>query len=123
MNNVAQAVELVDVCVRCEAMLRWLAFGEGTSKPVDFEVRAGRGVGMTEAPRGTLIHELEIGEDGRVKHASIITPTVHNLGDTESSVRTLADLMAEQGASEEEIRLEVGKLVRAYDPCLSCSVH
>ena len=121
LNNVAQAVELVDVCVRCEAMLRWLAFGEGTSKPVDFEVRAGRGVGMTEAPRGTLIHELEIGEDGRVKHASIITPTVHNLGDTESSVRTLADLLAEQGASEEEIRLEVGKLVRAYDPCLSCS--
>ena len=123
LNNVAQAVELVDVCVHCEAMLRWLAFGEGTSKPVDFEVRAGRGVGTTEAPRGTLIHELEIGEDGRVKHASIITPTVHNLGDTESSVRTLADLMAEQGASEEEIRLEVGKLVRAYDPCLSCSVH
>lgn len=123
LNNVAQAVELVDVCVRCEAMLRWLAFGEGTSEPVDFEVRAGRGVGMTEAPRGTLIHELEIGEDGRVKHASIITPTVHNLGDTESSVRTLADLLAEQGASEEEIRLEVGKLVRAYDPCLSCSVH
>ena len=76
-----------------------------------------------ETPSCTLIHELEIGEDGRVKHASIITPTVHNLGDTESSVRTLADLMAEQGASEEEIRLEVGKLVRAYDPCLSCSVH
>ena len=122
-NNVAQAVELVDVCVRCEEMLRWLAFGEGSSKPQPFETRAGRGVGMTEAPRGTLIHDVELGSDGRVKHASIITPTVHNLGDTEASVRTLAELLASQGASEQEIRLEVGKLVRAYDPCLSCSVH
>ncbi len=62
-------------------------------------------------------------EDGRVKHASIITPTVHNLGDTESSVRTLADLLAEQGASEEEIRLRsensfVRTIHASHVPCI-----
>lgn len=122
-NNVAQAVELVDVCVRCEAMLRELAEGEGSSEPVDFEPRAGRGVGMTEAPRGTLVHDVEFDEAGRVVHANIITPTVHNLSDTEHNVFQVAELLASQGGDEGTIRLEVEKLVRAYDPCLSCSVH
>lgn len=122
-NNVAQAVELVDVCVRCEAMLRELAEGEGSSEPVDFEPRAGRGVGMTEAPRGTLVHDVEFDEAGRVVHANIITPTVHNLSDTEHNVFQVAELLANQGTDEGTIRLEVEKLVRAYDPCLSCSVH
>ena len=123
LNNVAQAVELVDVCVRCEQYLRELAKGEGSSKPVEFQVKAGRGVGITEAPRGTLIHEVELDAEGRVVHASIITPTVHNLSDTENNVRKAAELLASQGADEVAIRLEVEKLVRAYDPCLSCSVH
>lgn len=122
-NNVAQAVELVDVCVRCEAMLRELAEGEGSSKPVEFEPKAGRGVGMTEAPRGTLVHDVEFDEAGRVVHANIITPTVHNLSDTEHNIFQVAELLANQGADEAVIRLEVEKLVRAYDPCLSCSVH
>lgn len=123
LNNVAQAVELVDVCVRCEAMLRELAKGEGDSAPVAFEPRAGRGVGMTEAPRGTLVHDLEFDGEGRVVRASIITPTVHNLSDTERNIRKVAEMLSGQGADEATIRLEVEKLVRAYDPCLSCSVH
>lgn len=123
LNNVAQAVELVDVCVRCEGYLRELAKGEGCSAPVSFEVKAGRGVGMTEAPRGTLIHDIELDDQGRVVRANIITPTVHNLSDTEDNVRKAAQLLAEQGADEAAIRLGVEKLVRAYDPCLSCSVH
>lgn len=122
-NNVAQAVELVDVCVRCEGMLRALAEMRGSSEPVAFSVRAGRGVGMTEAPRGTLVHDLEFDAAGRVVKANIITPTVHNLSDTEKNVWQAAELLAREGADEAAIRLEIEKLVRAYDPCLSCSVH
>lgn len=122
-NNVAQAVELVDVCVRCEAMLRELAEMQGSSEPVAFEPKAGRGVAMTEAPRGTLVHDLKFDEEGRVTKANIITPTVHNLSDTEKNVRQVAELLTAQGADEATLRLEIEKLVRAYDPCLSCSVH
>ncbi|MFR2588400.1 MAG: Ni/Fe hydrogenase subunit alpha [Adlercreutzia equolifaciens] len=55
-NNIAQAVELVDVLDRCSALCRRLAADEfeGSSEPAPFEVRAGRGVGFTEAPRGAL---------------------------------------------------------------------
>lgn len=124
-NNVAQAVELVDALERCAILCRRLAADEfeGGSAPAKFEVRAGRGVGYTEAPRGVLFHELELDGDGRVVHASIITPTSQNVANMEDDMRQLAELMIGQGADEPAIKLEVEKLVRSYDPCLSCSVH
>ncbi|MEF9877316.1 MAG: Ni/Fe hydrogenase subunit alpha [Gordonibacter sp.] len=125
MNNVAQAVELVDALDRCAAICRHLAADDisGSSEPVGFEVRAGRGVGFTEAPRGALFHELELDAQGNVVHASIMTPTAQNVANLEADMRLLAEKMVEAGAEEDAIRLEIEKLVRAYDPCLSCSVH
>ena len=80
-NNIAQAVELVDVLDRCAALCRRLAANEfeGGSEPVKFDVRAGRGVGFTEAPRGALFHILDIDEGGRVRRASIMTVSYTHL--------------------------------------------
>lgn len=126
MNNLAQAVELVDVLDRCAGLCRRLAEPdgfEGSSEPVAFEVRAGEGVGFTEAPRGALFHRLAIDADGRVARANILTPTAQNVANLEADMRLLAEKLVGEGRSEAAIRLEVEKLVRAYDPCLSCSVH
>ena len=125
LNNVAQAVELVDALERCIILCRRLAADEfeGPSSPVDFKVRAGRGVGYTEAPRGVVLHELELDEAGRVVYASIITPTSQNVANMEDDMRLLAEKMVAEGAEESAIRLCIEELVRAYDPCLSCSVH
>ncbi len=124
-NNVAQAVELVDALERCAILCRRLAADEfeGVSTPAPFTVCAGRAVGYTEAPRGVVLHDLELDEDGRVVHASIITPTSQNVANMEADMRQLAELLLAQGADEPTIRLRVEELVRAYDPCLSCSVH
>ncbi len=124
-NNVAQAVELVDALERCAALCRALVDDqfEGASTPVAFEVKAGRGVGFTEAPRGALFHELELDSSGKVVHASISTPTAQNVANLESDMRQLAELLLAQGYDEPALKQEVEKLVRAYDPCLSCSVH
>ena len=124
-NNVAQAVELVDALERCAGICRKLAGNEipGSSEPVAFEVVAGRGVGYTEAPRGALFHDLTIDGEGKVVHASIMTPTAQNIANLEADIRLLAELLAKQGVAEDALRLEIEKLIRAYDPCLSCSVH
>lgn len=124
-NNVAQAIELVDALERCALLCRRLAVDEfeGSSEPVSFAVRAGRGVGFTEAPRGALFHDLTFDEAGKVVHASISTPTAQNVANLEDDMRQLAELLLKQGADEADIKLEIEKLVRAYDPCLSCSVH
>lgn len=124
-NNIAQAVELVDVLDRCAALCRRLAADEfaGGSEPVPFAVRAGVGVGFTEAPRGALFHLLDVDDAGRVRRASIMTPTAQNIANLEADMRQLAGKMAAEAYDADLIRLEVEKLVRAYDPCLSCSVH
>ena len=126
MNNVAQAVELVDALDRCANICRMLAEPgaiESSSEPVPFEVKAGRAVGFTEAPRGALFHDLELDAEGRVVHASILTPTAQNVANLEADMRLLAETLVGEGAEEDVVRLEIEKLVRAYDPCLSCSVH
>lgn len=124
-NNIAQAVELVDVLVRCSELCRRLATDdfEGSSEPVDFEICAGSGIGFTEAPRGALFHKIQLDDAGKVVDASIITPTAENIANMENDMRALAGHLIEEGKSQEDIQLEIEKLVRAYDPCLSCSVH
>ena len=125
MNNIAQAVEIVDALERCASLCDRLAADdfEGSSAPVAFEVRAGRGVGFTEAPRGAVFHDLTIGDDGRIERASIMTPTAQNVANLEADMRVLAEKLVGEGADERTIRTDIEKLVRAYDPCLSCSVH
>ena len=90
---------------------------------MDFKVKAGRGVGFTEAPRGALFHDLTFDEESRVVHASIMTPTAQNVANLEADMRLLAEQLVADGAEEDVVRLTIEKLVRAYDPCLSCSVH
>jgi coenzyme F420-reducing hydrogenase alpha subunit len=141
-NNIAQAVEIVDALVRCSALCESLAGRttdavraaasagvldaaalEQSVAPVAFEVRAGEAVGFTEAPRGALFHQLELDEQGRVVKASILTPTSQNIANIEADMQKLVQALLDAGAGEAELQLEVEKLVRAYDPCLSCSVH
>ncbi len=125
MNNVAQAIELIDACVRCANLCRRLANDEfeGSSAPVAFDVKAGKAVGFTEAPRGCVFHELEIDESGKIAHASIMTPTSQNVANLENDMRVLAQTLLDAGAEEAQIKFEIEKLIRAYDPCFSCSVH
>ncbi|MFR7403479.1 MAG: hypothetical protein ACLUW6_02200 [Coriobacteriaceae bacterium] len=121
-NNIAQAVELVDVLDRCSALCRRLAADEfeGSSEPAPFEVRAGRGVGFTEAPRGALFHILDINGEGRIERASIMTPTAQNIANLED-MRQLAEKMVAGGYDADLITLKWRARPRLR-PCLSCSV-
>lgn len=123
LNNIAQAIELVDCLERCAYLCRVLAEGEGTSTPAPFEVRSGSSIGYTEAPRGALFHHLELDEAGCVVDAHIVTPTAQNLANLEADMRILAQNLLDAGSPELSLKREIEKLVRAYDPCLSCSVH
>jgi coenzyme F420-reducing hydrogenase alpha subunit len=52
-----------------------------------------------------------------------MTPTAQNIANIEDDMRLVAQKLIDAGAEAAEIQLEIEKLVRAYDPCLSCSVH
>ncbi len=119
-NNLAQALELVYFTERGidlidEALAKWPV------RPRDeVEIRDGFGVSTTEAPRGILVYALGI-KDRRVAYADIITPTAFNLAMMEVHVR----MMAEKHYNDDPERLKylTEMVVRAYDPCISCSVH
>ncbi len=121
VNNVCQAVELVDAAERCAMYIDRLLGTGGSTLPEPFAIRAGSGAAASEAPRGTLYHAYSIDDDGIVVGGDVITPTAQNLGNLEADMRAYAPTIAD--LPKDEFILGMEKLVRAYDPCLSCSVH
>jgi coenzyme F420-reducing hydrogenase alpha subunit len=85
------------------------------------KVRAGKGVGACEVPRGILFHEYHVGADGRIVGANCIIPTGQNLANIEADMRALVPGILDQ--AQDRIQLMLEMLVRAYDPCISCSTH
>ncbi len=85
--------------------------------------RAARGVGVVEAPRGTLIHDYETDEKGMVTDVNIIVGTTHNNAAINMSVRKAAQDNIKDGTYNEGILNAVEMAIRAYDPCLSCATH
>jgi len=79
------------------------------------------GVGAVEVPRGILFHEYRIDEDGLITAANCIIPTGQNLANIEADMRELVPTILDK--PKEEITLLLEMLVRAYDPCISCSTH
>jgi coenzyme F420-reducing hydrogenase alpha subunit len=83
--------------------------------------RAGEGLALTEAPRGLLMHRYVLNQKGLVEEAEVVTPTAHNVAALEAALKALLSRHARAGR-QGLLRLS-GMLVRAFDPCFSCSVH
>lgn len=86
-------------------------------------VSAGSGVGAVEVPRGILFHHYQVDERGKIEVANCVIPTGQNLHNIEEDICHLVPELLERGAGKDEIRLQLEMLVRAYDPCISCSTH
>lgn len=88
---------------------------------VRFAIRQGEGCAATEAPRGLLYHRYQVDADGRIRFAKIVPPTSQNQAQIEADLRQLLpSLLAEE---DKTIAIECERLVRSYDPCISCSTH
>jgi coenzyme F420-reducing hydrogenase alpha subunit len=123
MNSAAQVVEIVhcvdDVILLLDTLL---ARGVQWEEPAPVTLKAGaRGAGACDVPRGTLFHEYQIDEHGFIQEANCIIPTGQNLGNIDLDMRALVPTLLAQ--PEDQIRLQMEMLVRAYDPCISCSTH
>lgn len=121
-NNVAQAVEMI---YSVEQSLRivntLLADGIREEQPAAYRPHACGGTSATEVPRGILFYSYELDDQGRVASADVITPTAQNLSNVEDQLRAVVEQAA--GASDGTLRQWLQIVARAYDPCISCSVH
>jgi sulfhydrogenase subunit alpha len=125
LNNWAQLVELVfSLESGVEFCNELLGMDEAAREQATYTVAAGRGVSAVEVPRGTLFHEYEIDDDGRVVAANVVTPTAQNLANAELDLRHATERLLAGGELDDgQLRLNLEMIARAYDPCISCSVH
>lgn len=117
----AKLVELIWAVERADDILRDPAVNGETRVPVSF--KGGRGVGHSEAPRGTLIHDYEIDEDGIVRAANLIVATQQNQAIINRSIEHAAVSHVLQRPDDQQLLNAVEFSIRCYDPCLSCATH
>ncbi len=121
MNTVAQIVEIAH-CVEDSIELIDTILDRGIQpEAVDVKPRAGRGVGVIEAPRGTLFHDYEFDDQGKCVQANLVIPTAQNLANLDADMRRIVPQIADQ--TKEQVTRQLEMLVRAYDPCISCATH
>ncbi|HBI24265.1 MAG TPA: Ni/Fe hydrogenase subunit alpha [Nitrospiraceae bacterium] len=121
MNNIAQLVESVHCIYDSLRLLDRLSSGNMNVGVGRVDVREGLGVGVVEAPRGSLYHEYGVDDKGIIKSANCIIPTAQNLANIEEDIEALVPGIL--GLSKVEMIQRLEMLVRAYDPCISCSSH
>jgi len=118
-NNLAQAIEILHSIDASIKILESVEFKEEKIPPI--KPREGEGIGVIEAPRGTLYHMIYLDEEGKVKFSNLVIPTAQNQIQMELDIR---DLIQENlDKDKHEIQHLVEMLIRAYDPCFSCASH
>ena len=88
---------------------------------VDYNLREGLGTAATEAPRGLIYHRYQVTADGEIGASMIIPPTSQNQRQIESDLREYLPRLIRH--DEPQIASECERLIRTYDPCISCSTH
>ncbi|MFN5272410.1 MAG: Ni/Fe hydrogenase subunit alpha [Planctomycetota bacterium] len=119
----ARAIEVVYAFEESLRILRGVdSSGLALIEPrVGYEPRAGVGVSATEAPRGLIFHRYQIDDSGLVELAKIVPPTSQNQSRIEADLRALLEQIHDQ--ADGSIAVSCERLVRCYDPCISCSTH
>lgn len=120
-NNLAQAVELLHYLEEAEKSLVIYLEGKNQRHKEGYQIKAGTGVGAIEAPRGTLYHMYEFDKNGVVINCDIVTPTAQNLTNLEDDANEY--LRQNKSITIPRRQKELEMLIRAYDPCITCSVH
>jgi coenzyme F420-reducing hydrogenase alpha subunit len=122
MNTIAQLVEfshsIQDSIYLIESLVDQ---GMKQEKPVNPVKKGGRGVGIVEVPRGILVHDYTLNSQGYCTRANCIIPTNQNHANIQKDMEKLVPEIINRPEKEIELTLEM--LVRAYDPCISCSTH
>lgn len=118
-NNLAQAIEILHCVDDALDILKSLKIVD--EKPVRKTPQAGIGVGVVEAPRGILYHMAKVNQKGIIEDYDVIVPTSQNQINIENDLKKYFNDNLTKG--EETLKLEAEKIIRAYDPCMSCATN
>lgn len=120
-NVMAQAIEVIHCLEELVRLAKLYSQAKSGRQETRVKIQAGRGVGAGEAPRGTLYHEYTLDSRGVITNCNIITPTSQFLFNIEKDLNEY--LPSLKGKSLTDQKKEIRKMIRAYDPCISCATH
>jgi coenzyme F420-reducing hydrogenase alpha subunit len=123
MISVAQLVEAIHAAEDSLMLIDELIKRGVKDEPLVPPTKHGRGVGAVEVPRGLLIHDYTYDEQYRISGANLIIPTTMNMANIEFDMRAIVPKLLAVDTAEPRVALTLEMLTRAYDPCISCSVH
>ncbi|MCA9026904.1 MAG: Ni/Fe hydrogenase subunit alpha [Planctomycetaceae bacterium] len=116
---VARGIELVHAYEEAIEIIR--DYQQVKPSRITYTPHAGFGCAATEAPRGLIYHRYEVDRDGKIVFAKIVPPTSQNQQQIEDDLRDwLPRIIVDD---DEQTALDCEKLIRCYDPCISCSTH
>ncbi|MCP4537109.1 MAG: Ni/Fe hydrogenase subunit alpha [Chloroflexi bacterium] len=122
LNTGAQAVEMIHSLEdTIELIDELLTRGVQPETPPVVDVKAGEGAGACDVPRGTLFHHYVYDDDGLCVEANCIIPTNQNWANVNADLKAFLPQILDK--PQDEVRLLLEMMVRAYDPCISCSTH
>ncbi len=123
MNPVAQFIEAVHSVFSAVGYIDELLDLGLRDEPPVLPTKFGAGAGAADVPRGILFHEYEYDRNGFCTMGNCIIPTNQNHANIQLDLEKLVPEMLAAGKTEKEMELTCEMLVRAYDPCISCSTH
>jgi len=122
MYHYGRMIELLNCLERAEELLKHPAIC-GKEIRITASPSCEEGVGVIEAPRGTLIHHYQVDKFGAIRKVNLIVASGHNNIAMNRSVELVAKEYIRGGDVQEGFLNRVEGAIRCYDPCLSCSTH
>ena len=116
----------IEFLASCERAVEILSNPSITSTDVRTEVDSvvnNRGVGIIEAPRGTLVHDYTVNDEGFIENCNLIVATCQNNWAMDKGVENVARKVISDGKISESGKNQIEMVIRAYDPCISCATH
>ncbi len=118
----ARLIELLYTMERAQQLLENDKI-TGSNIRVTVPKTAGEGIGIVEAPRGTLIHHYKVNSEGKLMDVNLIVATVNNNAAINQSIKVAAEGLVHDGNITPDGLNKVEMAIRAYDPCLTCAAH
>ena len=118
----ARLIDTLNAIERIEELLRGPDILDSHTQSVA-GINRREGIGVSEAPRGTLMHHYKVDDDGLVEWANLVIATGHNNAAMNRAVLQVARKHVKGDRLEESMLNRVEAVIRCYDPCLSCSTH
>jgi len=122
LSDYARLIDLLYACERAKELLEDETLTREDTR-VKVRPKNGRGIGVVEAPRGTLVHDYVLSRNGKLKQMKLVIPTQINNAAININLKDAASEFIRNGEIKQGLLNRIEMVIRAYDPCIKCAAR